>query len=126
MGRENLCDAPVFTGYTRDSGYAEYCAAYTGYVFPLPESADPVALDTATGMGTGASPRPSGRLGCFNAPPSIGRRSESVTSRPHQPGCRVAALRKGRSGATPAALIGGRGVVSANRVVCGASAASAS
>ncbi|MWD27367.1 zinc-binding alcohol dehydrogenase family protein [Aquicoccus sp. SCR17] len=43
-GRENLCDAPGFTGYTRDGGYAEYCVADARYVFPLPEAADPVAL----------------------------------------------------------------------------------
>ena len=34
---ENLCDAPQFTGYTRDGGYAEYCVADTRYVFALPE-----------------------------------------------------------------------------------------
>lgn len=34
---ENLCDAPLFTGYTRDGGYAEYCVADARYVFPLPE-----------------------------------------------------------------------------------------
>ncbi|AJE45185.1 zinc-dependent alcohol dehydrogenase family protein [Celeribacter indicus] len=42
--RENLCDAPEFTGYTRDGGYAEYCLADAGYVFPLPDDADPVRL----------------------------------------------------------------------------------
>lgn len=44
MGRENLCDAPLFTGYTRDGGYAEACVADSAYVFPLPEDGDPVAL----------------------------------------------------------------------------------
>lgn len=44
MGRENLCDAPLFTGYTFDGGYAEYCLAHTDFTFPLPEAADPVAL----------------------------------------------------------------------------------
>lgn len=44
MGRENLCDAPLFTGYTRDGGYAEYCVADAAYVFPLSGTADPVAL----------------------------------------------------------------------------------
>ncbi len=42
--RENLCDAPEFTGYTRDGGFAEYCVADAGYVFPLPDDADPVRL----------------------------------------------------------------------------------
>lgn len=44
MGRENLCDAPGFTGYTLNGGYAEYCVADADYVFALPEQADPVAL----------------------------------------------------------------------------------
>ena len=35
---ENLCDAPVFTGYTRDGGYAERCVADARFVFPLPEA----------------------------------------------------------------------------------------
>lgn len=43
-GRENLCDAPGFTGYTLNGGYAEYCVADARFVFPLPEEADPVAL----------------------------------------------------------------------------------
>ncbi len=43
-GRENLCDLPGFTGYTRNGGYAEYCVADAHYVFPLDETADPVAL----------------------------------------------------------------------------------
>lgn len=44
MARENLCDAPLFTGYTRDGGYAEACVADARFVFPLPEEGDPVAL----------------------------------------------------------------------------------
>ncbi|SFL69687.1 zinc-dependent alcohol dehydrogenase family protein [Shimia aestuarii] len=42
--RENLCDAPLFTGYTFDGGYAEYCLAHTDFTFALPEDGDPVAL----------------------------------------------------------------------------------
>ena len=38
--RENLCDAPGFTGYTLDGGYAEYCVADAQYVFPLPDGYD--------------------------------------------------------------------------------------
>jgi len=34
-GRENLCDAPGFTGYTIDGGYAERTVADADYVFPL-------------------------------------------------------------------------------------------
>ncbi|NBB68989.1 MAG: zinc-binding alcohol dehydrogenase family protein [Alphaproteobacteria bacterium] len=36
-GMENLCDFPLFTGYTRDGGYAEACVADAAYVFALPE-----------------------------------------------------------------------------------------
>jgi propanol-preferring alcohol dehydrogenase len=35
-GNENLCDAPLFTGYTRDGGYAEVCVADAAYAFALP------------------------------------------------------------------------------------------
>jgi propanol-preferring alcohol dehydrogenase len=38
--RENLCDHPVFTGYDRDGGYAEYAAADEDYCFALPERYD--------------------------------------------------------------------------------------
>ncbi len=36
-GRENLCDAPQFTGYTVDGGYAEYTLAHEDFVYPIPE-----------------------------------------------------------------------------------------
>src|SRR6201993_2754678 len=39
-GRENLCDHPVFTGYTRDGGYATHAVADARYCFPLPEQMD--------------------------------------------------------------------------------------
>ncbi len=42
--RENLCDAPGFTGYTLDGGYAEYCRADSRYCFPLDEKADAAVL----------------------------------------------------------------------------------
>ena len=34
---ENLCDAPVFTGYTRDGGFATHTIADARYCFPLGE-----------------------------------------------------------------------------------------
>lgn len=42
-GRENLCDRPLFTGYTRDGGYATHVVADARYVFALPEDGDDVA-----------------------------------------------------------------------------------
>src|SRR5271165_5211804 len=37
---ENLCDAPTFTGYSVDGGYAEFAAARADFVFPLPPALD--------------------------------------------------------------------------------------
>jgi propanol-preferring alcohol dehydrogenase len=43
-GRENLCDEPQFTGYTRDGGFASYAIADAAHVVALPDGfADPVA-----------------------------------------------------------------------------------
>jgi alcohol dehydrogenase, propanol-preferring len=42
-GRENLCDAPVFTGYTRDGGYATHTVADARFCFPLPDGFDDAA-----------------------------------------------------------------------------------
>jgi len=39
-GLENLCDAPTFTGYDVDGGYAEYALARADFVFPLPATLD--------------------------------------------------------------------------------------
>ncbi|HRQ64915.1 MAG TPA: zinc-dependent alcohol dehydrogenase family protein [Xanthomonadaceae bacterium] len=39
-GRENLCDAPLFTGYTRDGGYAEYAVADARFALALPGELD--------------------------------------------------------------------------------------
>src|ERR1700761_9636822 len=41
--QENLCDFPVFTGYTRDGGYATHVVADARYVFRLPAGGDDVA-----------------------------------------------------------------------------------
>jgi alcohol dehydrogenase, propanol-preferring len=34
---ENLCDAPLFTGYSVDGGYAEWIVVPESFVYPLPE-----------------------------------------------------------------------------------------
>jgi propanol-preferring alcohol dehydrogenase len=41
-GAENLCDHPVFTGYTVNGGYAQYALARTDFVYPLPAAIDPI------------------------------------------------------------------------------------
>ena len=42
-GRENLCDAPLFTGYTRDGGFATHVVADAAFSFKLAGFGDPVA-----------------------------------------------------------------------------------
>lgn len=41
-GRENLCDEPTFTGFTRDGGFATHCIADARYCFPIPDTFDDV------------------------------------------------------------------------------------
>lgn len=41
--RENLCDYPVFTGYTRDGGFATHTLANADFAFDIDPNADPVA-----------------------------------------------------------------------------------
>jgi propanol-preferring alcohol dehydrogenase len=43
-GRENLCDAPLFTGYTRDGGFATSVICDARFAFPLGEAGEDVAL----------------------------------------------------------------------------------
>ncbi len=44
-GRENLCDQPLFTGYTRDGGYATHTISDARFSFRLPT--EPAAADIA-------------------------------------------------------------------------------
>jgi alcohol dehydrogenase, propanol-preferring len=43
-GRENLCNRPVFTGFTRDGGFATHCLADARFCLRLPEDYDDVAI----------------------------------------------------------------------------------
>ena len=42
--RENLCDRPIFTGYTRDGGFATATIADARFAFPLGEAGSDVSL----------------------------------------------------------------------------------
>jgi propanol-preferring alcohol dehydrogenase len=39
-GMENLCDKPIFTGYTVNGGYAEYVLVRSDFAYPLPTGLD--------------------------------------------------------------------------------------
>ncbi|MCR5886023.1 zinc-dependent alcohol dehydrogenase family protein [Rhizobacter sp. J219] len=41
-GRENLCGRALFTGHTRDGGYASHIVVKSDYAIPLPDAADPL------------------------------------------------------------------------------------
>ncbi len=43
-GHENLCDRPLFNGYTRDGGFATAIIADARFAFPLGEAGSDVAL----------------------------------------------------------------------------------
>lgn len=40
--RENLCDDPAFTGFTRDGGFASHCIADARYCFRIPAAFDDI------------------------------------------------------------------------------------
>jgi len=44
MQRENLCDHPVFTGFTRDGGYASAAIADARFAFPLGDAGTDISL----------------------------------------------------------------------------------
>lgn len=43
-GQENLCDRPLFNGYTRDGGFATATIADARFAFPLGETGDDVSI----------------------------------------------------------------------------------
>ncbi|MEH0295926.1 zinc-dependent alcohol dehydrogenase family protein [Agrobacterium sp. CCNWLW71] len=43
-GTENLCNEPLFTGYTRDGGFATHVVADSEFAFDLPVSEDAISL----------------------------------------------------------------------------------
>ncbi len=71
-GAENLCDAPEFTGYTVDGGYAEYIVAPEDFVYAIPEGfpdeqAAPLLCAGIIGFRSlrMSGIKPSGRLGFY-------------------------------------------------------------
>jgi alcohol dehydrogenase, propanol-preferring len=61
-GRENLCDDPSFTGWTRDGGYADTVIVRADYTFPIPEGLSD--LDAAPLMCAGLIGYRSWRMAC--------------------------------------------------------------
>ncbi len=69
-GRENLCDAPVFTGFTRDGGFATHCLADARFCLKLPAtygdvSAAPLLCAGLIGFRTYRMAGPARNLGIY-------------------------------------------------------------
>lgn len=77
-GRENLCAAAAFTGWTVDGGYAEYVTVPAGFAYRLPDGFDDLSAAPLlcagiigyralrlTGIGNGSSGWSGARLGIY-------------------------------------------------------------
>ncbi len=71
-GRENLCPASRYTGWDDDGGYAQFATVPEAFAYPLPATADPVALAPLLCAGiigyralSRANLPPGGRLGLY-------------------------------------------------------------
>jgi propanol-preferring alcohol dehydrogenase len=99
-GMENLCDAPTFTGYSVNGGYAEYAVARRDFVFPLPSNLDD--LHAAPLLCAGiigfrslrvAGVEPGDRVGLFG----FGSSAHVVTAVLHAWGCHIYVSTRGAS-----------------------------
>jgi propanol-preferring alcohol dehydrogenase len=112
-GLENLCDAPTFTGYSVDGGYAEYALARTDFVYPLPASLDD--LDAAPLLCAGiigfrslrvAGVEPGDRVGLFG----FGASAHLTIAVLHAWNCEVYVSTRGASHRELASSLGARWV----------------
>ncbi len=108
-GMENLCDAPTFTGYSVDGGYAEYCAVRADFVAPLPAGLDDVHVAPLLCAGIigfrslrVAGVEPGERVGLFG----FGASAHLAIAVLHAWKCEVYVSTRGRSHRTLAASLG--------------------
>jgi len=112
-GLENLCDAPTFTGYSVDGGYAEYALARTDFVYPLPDALSD--LDAAPLLCAGiigfrslrvAGVQPGERVGLFG----FGASAHLAIAVLHSWGCEVYVSTRGASHRDLASSLGAKWV----------------
>jgi alcohol dehydrogenase, propanol-preferring len=112
-GLENLCDAPTFTGYSVDGGYAEYALARTDFVYPLPDALSD--LDAAPLLCAGiigfrslrvAGVEPGERVGLFG----FGASAHLAIAVLHSWGCEVYVSTRGASHRELASSLGAKWV----------------
>ena len=106
---ENLCDKPVFTGYTVNGGYAEYALARADFVYPLPAGLDDVHVAPLLCAGIigfrslrVAGVQPGERVGLFGFGSSAGLAITVLQSWK----CEVYVVTRGESNRTRAAALG--------------------
>jgi propanol-preferring alcohol dehydrogenase len=112
-GEENLCDNPVFTGYTVNGGYAEYALVRSDFVFPLPPGLDnthvaPLLCAGIIGFRSlrVAGTQPGERVGLFGFGASA---SQAIEVLRHW-GCEVYVATRGQPHRDQAALLGAKWV----------------
>jgi alcohol dehydrogenase, propanol-preferring len=110
-GEENLCDNPVFTGYTVNGGYAEYALVRSDFVFPLSPGLDnthvaPLLCAGIIGFRSlrVAGTRPGERVGLFGFGASA---SQAIEVLRHW-GCEVYVSTRGQSHRDRAARLGAK------------------
>jgi alcohol dehydrogenase, propanol-preferring len=114
---ENLCDSPVFTGYTIDGGYAEYTLVRSDFTFPLPPGLDnthvaPLLCAGIIGFRSlrVAGTQPGERVGLFGFGASAGQAIEIL----HHWNCEVYVSTRGESHRNQAAALGAKWVGTEN------------
>lgn len=112
-GLENLCDSPIFTGYTVNGGYAEYAVARRDFVYALPPQLDD--LDAAPLLCAGiigfrslrvAGVEPGDRVGLFG----FGASAHLAIAVLHSWNCEVYVSTRGASHRQLAASLGAKWV----------------
>jgi propanol-preferring alcohol dehydrogenase len=110
-GEENLCDNPVFTGYTIDGGYAEYALVRSDFTFPLTPALDnthvaPLLCAGIIGFRSlrVAGVQPGERVGLFGFGASASQAIEVL----HHWNCEIYVATRGEAHRQSAASLGAR------------------
>jgi propanol-preferring alcohol dehydrogenase len=97
-GAENLCDHPLFTGYSVPGGYAEYAVARASFCYPLPEDRSAALLAPLLCAGIigfrslrVAEVRPGDRVGLYG----FGASAHLAIELLHHWGCKVYVATRG-------------------------------
>jgi alcohol dehydrogenase, propanol-preferring len=108
-GDENLCDAPRFTGYDVDGGYADYLVAPEPFLYPLPAASPAPQIAPLLCAGIigyralcRSRIRPGGRLGLYG----FGASAHVVIQIARHWGCRVFVATRGEGHRRLAAKLG--------------------